>query len=189
MQMKHAEESNKIGASVRRSSGRRSGGRLLAMTQWPLFSSVFSFFFPVFFPFFFFSRFSSVATFSHRRSARIKKLIQQKLTGTQKSRGRDLSRPRRPFWGPIVVILDLAGGDRVPLPPLGWYFLPQSRSTPAYYNDVIMCCCCCCYQVLYQLYPGVLPLPSYVLRVNYPGQSGQVLNYLLQLETSTTKVV
>ena len=32
-----------FGTSVRRSSGRRAGGRLLAMTWWSLFSSVFSF--------------------------------------------------------------------------------------------------------------------------------------------------
>ena len=69
-----------FGASVRRSSGRRSGGRLLATTQWPLFSSVFSFFF-FFFPVFFSVFFFSVATFSHRRSALIKKIILRKLTG------------------------------------------------------------------------------------------------------------
>ena len=40
-----------FGTSVRRSSGRCSGGRLLAMMYWPLFSLVFSIFFPpVFFP-------------------------------------------------------------------------------------------------------------------------------------------
>ena len=102
----------------------------------------------VFFPFF-----SSVATFSHRRSARIKKLIKRKLTGVpknlgvhplpdfaghfgtlwwqfwifevviegvlgsktylekvdgsaQKPRCTPLSRPPRPFWGPLVAILD-----------------------------------------------------------------------------------
>ena len=78
----------KIGASVRRSSGRRLGGRLLATTQWPLFSSVFSFFFPVFFFFpFFFPVFFSVATFSHRRRARIKKLIQRKLLRMPKNLG------------------------------------------------------------------------------------------------------
>ena len=54
----------KIGTSVRHSSGWRSAGRLLAMTEWPLFPSVFS---PLLF--------SSAVTFSHRRSARIKKLI------------------------------------------------------------------------------------------------------------------
>ena len=56
---------------------------------------------------FFFSRFFfSVATFSHRRSARIKKLIQRKLTGTPKNLGVDtfpdplchFGAPWRPFW-------------------------------------------------------------------------------------------
>ena len=50
----------------------RSGGRLLAMTQWPLKTPLFSFSF--------FSLFS-VATFSHRRNDLIKKLIQRKLIG------------------------------------------------------------------------------------------------------------
>ena len=97
----------RIGTSGRRSSGRRSGRRLLAMTQWPLFSSVFSFFSRFFPPFFF----SSVATFSHRRSARIKKLILRKLLRMPKKvLGRHLSRPRQPFWGPLADILDFAGG-------------------------------------------------------------------------------
>ena len=95
-----------FGASVRRSSGRRSGGRLLAMTQWPLFSSVFPFFSPVFFPQYFSCFFSSVATPSHRRSARIKKLIQQKLLRTPKNLGVHtfpdplchFGAPWRPFW-------------------------------------------------------------------------------------------
>ena len=93
-----------FGASLRRSSGWHSGGRLLAMTQQPLFSSVFSFFFPPLFSLF--SVFFSVATFSHRRSARIKKLIQRKLTGTPKNLGvdtfpdplRHFGAPWRPFW-------------------------------------------------------------------------------------------
>ena len=70
--------SNHFGASVRRSSGRRSGGRLLANDVVATISiSLFSFFFPPrFFPVFF----SSVATFSHRRSARIKILISRELT-------------------------------------------------------------------------------------------------------------
>ena len=46
------------------------------------------------------------------------------MTGTPKNpRGRHLSRPRRPFWGPLAVILDFAGGERVPPAPLGWYFI------------------------------------------------------------------
>ena len=59
------------------------------------------FFFPVIFP-----RFSSVAAFSHRRSARIKKLILQKLAGAPKPMGRHLCRPYRPFGGPLAVIFE-----------------------------------------------------------------------------------
>ena len=36
-----------------------------------------------------------------------------------------LSRPSRPFWGPLSAILDLAGvagSERVPPALLGWYF-------------------------------------------------------------------
>ena len=65
-------------------------------------------------------------TFSHRRSARIKKLIYRKLLRMPKNLGgRHLSRPRQPFWGPLVAILDFAGvadGERVPPAPLGWYY-------------------------------------------------------------------
>ena len=54
----------------------------------------------------FFSHFISVATFSHRRNARIKKLILRKLTGTPKNLGVDtfpdplchFGAPWRPFW-------------------------------------------------------------------------------------------
>merc|ERR1711954_400716 len=50
--------------------------------------------------------FFSVATFSHRRSARIKKLILRKLTGSPKNLGvdtfpdplRHFGAPWRPFW-------------------------------------------------------------------------------------------
>ena len=67
-----------VGTSVRCSSGRCSGGRLLAMTQWQLFSSDFSFsphfplppFFPPSQPFLI---------------SRIKKLIQRKLLRTPKN--------------------------------------------------------------------------------------------------------
>ena len=58
-----------------------------------------------------------VGTFSHRSSALIKKLILRKLLRTPKN----LSRPRRPFWGPLEAIFDFAGGERVPPSPLGWY--------------------------------------------------------------------
>ena len=70
--------------------------------------------------------FSSIATFSHRRSAQIKKLILQKLIGAPKPMGRHLSRPRRQFWGPLLAILDFAGitgGERLPPSLLGWYLV------------------------------------------------------------------
>ena len=83
-------------------------------------ATFFIFFFFLFFPPFFFRFFSvfppvffffSVATFSHRRSAQIKKLIEQKLI--EAPRGRHLSRPRWLFWGPPAAILDFAGGAAV----------------------------------------------------------------------------
>ena len=88
-------------------------------------------FFPVFFlPLFF----SSVATFSHRRSARIKKLILRKLLRTPKNLGVDtfpdpvghFGAPWRPFWILQAVRrcrrCGVAGGQRAPPSPLGWYF-------------------------------------------------------------------
>ena len=51
-----------------------------------------------------------VVYFSHR-SAWVKKLFFAKLDGSaQKPRGKHISRPRQPFWGPLVSILDFAGG-------------------------------------------------------------------------------
>ena len=76
---------------------RRSGGQL-AMTLVTTINDIIS---P---PFFF-----SVFYFSHRRRARIKKHILRKLTGASKNMGRHLSRPCRPFWGPLAAILDFAG--------------------------------------------------------------------------------
>ena len=35
---------------------------------------------------------------------------------------RGVNRPPEPFRGPLVAILDFAGGERVPPLPLGWYF-------------------------------------------------------------------
>ena len=55
-------------------------------TQWPLFSSVF-----------FFPPCSSIATFSHRRSGRIKKLIQRKLLRMPKNLG------VHPFPDPVAA--------------------------------------------------------------------------------------
>ena len=70
-----------FGTSVRCSSGWLLGCRLLTMTYSPLFSSFFSFPPPIIF----------FATFSHRRSARIKKLNLQKLIG-------NFGAPWRPFF-------------------------------------------------------------------------------------------
>ena len=68
---------------------------------WPQKTSLFSFFF---FSFLFFS----VTTFSHRRSAQ--KTYLAKVDGSaQKPKVRPLSRPRRPFWGPLAAILVFAG--------------------------------------------------------------------------------
>ena len=44
--------------------------------------------------------YSSVGTFSQRRNAQIKTHV------IQKPRGRHLSRPRQPFWGPLAAILE-----------------------------------------------------------------------------------
>ena len=36
-----------------------------------------------------------------------------------------LERPKT-CWGPLAAILDIAGGERVPPSPLGWYCVPYS---------------------------------------------------------------
>ena len=73
------------------------------------------------FPIFHFFHFLSVTTFSHGRSAWIKKTYFVKVDGrTQKPRRRHLSRPCRPFWGPLTAILDFAGVEQVP-PLQDWY--------------------------------------------------------------------
>ena len=117
-----------IGASVRRSSSRRSGGRLLAMTQWPLFS----FFF--FSPFFLFLLRRDL--FSQKECSDQKTYFAKVDGNAQKPRGRHLSRPPLPFWGPLAAILDfagIAGGQRAPPSPLGWYFF-QNHAKPSKNN-------------------------------------------------------
>ena len=41
---------------------------------------------------------------------RLKTYLAKVAKNAQKSRVRHLSRPRRPFWGPLAAILDFAGG-------------------------------------------------------------------------------
>ena len=63
--------------------------------------------------FIFFLFFSSVVTFSLRTSVWVNKLIL-----------RHLSRPHRPFWGPLTAILGFEGGacgEGVPPAPIGWF--------------------------------------------------------------------
>ena len=105
-------------AAFQRSSfGRsRSGCRLLAMTQWPLKTPFFSLFF-----FFFFFLFSfPVVYFSHRRSARIKKLIQRKLTGVPQNLWVNPFPDRVGHFGPpgghigFCRRYGVAGSERVP---------------------------------------------------------------------------
>ena len=64
--------------------------------------------------------FFSVATFSHGRSAHMKKLIYQKLIGAPNNLGFN------PFPDPVGHFgtpcrCGVAGGERVPPAPLGWY--------------------------------------------------------------------
>ena len=40
----------------------------------------------------------------------LKTCLAKVAQNAQKPRGRHLSRPRRPFWGPLAAILDFAGG-------------------------------------------------------------------------------
>ena len=51
----------------------------------------------------------------------------EKVDGSaQKHSGKPPSRPCRLFWGPLVAILDfagVAGGERAPPSPLGWYYI------------------------------------------------------------------
>ena len=46
--------------------------------------------------------------------------------GEKKEKVKFVVRPRRPFWGPLVAILDfadVASGERLPPALLGWYFV------------------------------------------------------------------
>ena len=86
---------------------------LVATINVIIFSFLFSFLFSFSFSFFFFFSFFflfSVVYFSHRRSVRIRKLIQRKLL-------RMVRRCRR---------CSVAGGEQAPPSPRGWYFSPLS---------------------------------------------------------------
>ena len=65
-------------------------------------------FFPplVFFPFFFLRR----DLFSQKECSDQKTYLAKVDGNAQKPRGRHLSRPPLPFWGPLAAILDFAGG-------------------------------------------------------------------------------
>ena len=76
--------------AVRRSTGNDVSGLLFS----PLFI------FPIFFPIPF-----SAATFSHRRSAQIKKLFSKSSSEFPIEYSKFLSRPRWPFCGPLAAIL------------------------------------------------------------------------------------
>ena len=86
-----------LGMSVRRSSSRCSGGRLLAMTQWPLKTPFFSFFS---------SFFSRRLLFSQKERSDQKTYLEKVDMSAPKLRGRPFFRPRWPFWGPLAAILD-----------------------------------------------------------------------------------
>ena len=82
-------------------------------------------------PFFSPSPFFSVMTFSHRRSARIKKLIWRKLLRTPKNLG------VHPFPDPVNHFefcrrCSVTGCERVPPSPLGWYLIHLSLDQPNY---------------------------------------------------------
>ena len=70
------------------------------------------------FPFFFLRR----DLFSQNRIGS-KTYLAKVTQNAQKPRDKHFSRPRRPFWGPLAAILDVAGGERVPPAPLGWYYI------------------------------------------------------------------
>ena len=81
--------------------------------------------------FFFFSsppHFSLSSTFLLEGALRSKTYFPKVDGSANIPRGRHLFRPSRPFWDPVVTILDfagVAGGERVPPTFLGWVFLPK----------------------------------------------------------------
>ena len=120
----HICSSKQLAWAVNNPVSRRSSGRLA--TTLVATKNIFIFFFARFPPFFS----SSVAAFFHRRTARIKKLIySQKLTGAPKNLGVDTIPDPVSYFEAHSGHLGLcrrcsiAGSERVPLAPLGWYYL------------------------------------------------------------------
>ena len=103
-----------------RSGGRYSGGQLAPTLVATKIVFIYSFIFPFF-------RFSSVATFSLRRSAWIKKHIYQKLMGAPKTLWVvTFPDPINHFGAPsgdfgFFRRFGVAGSEHVPPAPLGWY--------------------------------------------------------------------
>ena len=76
---------------------------------------------------FLFFFFFSVVYFSHRRSARIKKLIKRKLLKTSKNLVENTFPGSVSHFG-FSRRCGVAGGERVPPAPLGWYLFESSRT-------------------------------------------------------------
>ena len=88
--------------------------------QWPLFLALIS---PVFFHVLPPPPPPMSTTFLIEGVLASKKTYWAKVEGSaKKSRVRHLSRPRQPFLIHREAILDVAGSDRVPPAPMGWYF-------------------------------------------------------------------
>ena len=68
------------------------------------------------------SRTDVIFYFSHRRGAQFKKLIKQKLMGAPKNLVVDTFPDPIDHFG-FCRLCGVAGGERVPLAPLDWYFI------------------------------------------------------------------
>ena len=66
--------------------------------------------------------------FSNKECLGLKTYLAKVDGSAQKPRGSPLSRPRRPFWGPLVANLDFAGGEQVPPSLLGWYSVSKNMN-------------------------------------------------------------
>ena len=85
-----------IGTSSRRCSRSPSGVQMATMLKWTaLFTNIFSI---------------STTILLIEGVLGSKTYLAKVARSAQKPRGRHLSRPRPPFWGPLAAILDFAGG-------------------------------------------------------------------------------